>query len=496
MPTSIYTEPISIYTDDLLLEYTKYPKDSGATIIYREDLHFQSGSSDKVHIGIKVEHNNSTKWWCLYGRRGRKLTPMQYSSATWQERLDEKRRKGYQNVCVNQYSAINDEQESDTAKVTTWEPMVLWPMGATATPKDLTKIGALIDNPDYIYEYKYDGVRVTLHILPDGRGCKLFGRRGTQDNPGMPNEFTLKVPHISKLEFTETFGDTILDGELLSTKYNTGHEDAAKISGDLHAKDNRDTSHMYFVAFDIVKLNDMKLLDKPWKERRTFLTAAINKMTEVGVSFKISQYTIKNKEEMHNKIIASGGEGGIFKNIYGTYKPGVKPANNWIKWKKEETHDVVIMGFTDAEPGKYNNAEQQLIGAVKFGQYVKDNRPDTVKKVVKDAFPGGYGYGFLAYGVQLNNTFVKHWFEDNGDFYALKELGTCSGMTDNQRKDFTENQEQYLGQVMEINTHKRNTSGAFTWPRFIRLRPDKAFEDCRWEDKTKKPTKKAIKKGT
>lgn len=139
-------------------------------------------------------------------------------------------------------------------------------------------------------------------------------------------------------------------------------------------------------------------------------------------------------------IWARGGEGIILKHAGSTYTE----EKLWVKVKKEETEDVVIMGYDDAKAEstkvtgvtsvtKY--AKKGWIGAVRFGQY-RDGK--------------------------------------------LVDCGKCSGMDDKLREELSLNGGKYIGTVVEILANEREETGKFRHPRWVGFREDKNPKDCVW----------------
>src|SRR5699024_5738230 len=60
----------------------------------------------------------------------------------------------------------------------------------------------------------------------------------------------------------------------------------------------------------------------------------------------------------------------------------------------------------------------------------------------------------------------------------LKQVGYCSGLTEELRKDMTENKDNYLNECMEISAMERTKDGYFRHPQYLRMRPDKNAKDC------------------
>ena len=106
---------------------------------------------------------------------------------------------------------------------------------------------------------------------------------------------------------------------------------------------------------------------------------------------------------------------------------------DWFKVKRVHTWDAVIMGFTEAEYGK-TGKYACLIGAIRYGFYNSDGK--------------------------------------------LVEVGKCSGMVDEQRKQLSAARESFIGRVIEIRGQELGNRGAIVFPRFVRIRDDKPSTEC------------------
>ena len=139
--------------------------------------------------------------------------------------------------------------------------------------------------------------------------------------------------------------------------------------------------------------------------------------------------------ELYNKFIELGIEGAMLKNITSLYKGG-RPNRTMYKIKREETYDVIAY---EAYEGTGKHAGR--LGGLKFGAYLPDG---TFKRV------GRAGGGF----------------------------------NDSEREDIWNNQDQYIGKVMEIKCNDTVGSGEYRTPRhpqFITWRNDKRAEECLME---------------
>lgn len=110
MPTYLPAYPTS-YFDHLADLY--------GPIIFRKDLHYQSGSSDKVYMVLIVEHKTQPDlfytFYC-YGRNGSRLTQKQHISSNREdafkkadEQIESKRKKGYKTIAtIDKRITINE----------------------------------------------------------------------------------------------------------------------------------------------------------------------------------------------------------------------------------------------------------------------------------------------------------------------------------------------------------------------------------------------------
>ena len=152
-------------------------------------------------------------------------------------------------------------------------------------------------------------------------------------------------------------------------------------------------------------------------------------------------YTTK-KLELYNAIVKRGGEGVVLKHIQSMYGERTK----WIKVKKKETWDVIIMGYkkpselsekVDGSISVTRYSDKGWIGALEIGQFVGDK---------------------------------------------IKSFGTVSGMDETVRGRISCYPKDYLGKVIEIEAQERLKSGSFRHPRFVGFRTDKNPKECTYHE--------------
>jgi ATP-dependent DNA ligase len=285
----------------------------------------------------------------------------------------------------------------------------------------------LLSDNNYVAQEKLDGMRAVVHVTSSG--LRIFSRSAGVNDPTSPLEKTTALPHLAALKFPG-MESTILDCEILASGM-----DSAQLSGAIHKNEVSDDNRLVkLYVFDILRFLGKDLTEKTLHERLGFLLTAKTRIYSKHIIYLPYAFSTKEKQELHQSIIAKNKEGIMLKRLNASYVLGGRPANNWYKRKKSMNIDAVILGFTTGK-GKYNTQ----IGAVRFGQYVKT---------------------------------PKGWI--------LKELGQASGFSDIQRKEFSSHPERYIGKVLTIKGMERLKSGAIRHPIFVEIRSDKNPKQCRW----------------
>lgn len=291
--------------------------------------------------------------------------------------------------------------------------------------KDDAHLQVLLRDKNYIAQEKLDGMRAIVHVTANG--LRIFSRSAGVEDPTRPLEKTSALPHLAVLKFPGLIG-TIIDCEILARGM-----DSAELSGSIHKKNGSNGQVRLFV-FDVLHYCSNDLTMKSLSQRLQWLQAIKEQMENKVIRFLPYAKTAQEKQWLYTSVLEKGGEGIMLKRLDAMYVLGGRPSGNWFKAKKSATFDCVVMGFSIGK-GKYNSQ----IGAIRFGQYINS--------------PNGW---------------------------ILKELGQASGMTDDERKEFTRNPNSHIGKVITIKGMERLKSGAIRHPVFIGIRHDKNPDQCRW----------------
>ena len=204
----------------------------------------------------------------------------------------------------------------------------------------------------------------------------------------------------------------------------------------------------------------------------------------------------ESKREIYEITVRDGGEGLLLKHIDSTYHLGKIDKNGkgvpskvkasrrnglthspWVKWKKYETYDCVIMGFEEASMEYKGNEIEDWV------YWMNEDGDKLILSGVDKAVEYSHEMGmpvkpitkFYYYGWPGSIVFGQYDKEGN-----LVKVGNTSGITDELRKEFFEKPEEYIGRVVEVGTMERLKTGALREPRLIQIRPewDKPAHEC------------------
>ena len=352
------------------------------------------------------------------------------------------------------------------------------PMTAKELDTDDKQEEAFNNSNNYVEE-KFDGTRALVYFFEDY--ARVFSRRISKKT-GFYVENTDSVPHIRDIE--TTLCDTILDGEMFIPSQ--GFQVSSAVMNckyDKAIERQEELGFQVFHAFDILFYKGIDLRDKPLRLRKVYLRIAIAEISSPYIVC-VDYFTCKGVEskQYYLDIVARGGEGVIIKSKDGLYHH--KRGWEYSKIKSFLTREMILLGFT--EPTREYSGK-----APKDWEYYEGDTPVTRH------------YFFNQVGnMRLGVLITKKEFEaipknKRGDVslpsnydlcvsdetYLVMELCDCSGYDDEMREFLTDNQDTLLGSVVEVKANGIMTdSGRLRHPRFLRMRDDKAPEQCIWED--------------
>ena len=394
------------------------------------------------------------------------------------------------------------------------------PMTAKELDTEDKQDEALNDCNNYLEE-KFDGTRALVYLM--GEYNRVFSRRISKKT-GFYVENADSVPQIRDIK---TYLDgTILDGEMYIPEQ--GFQVSSAVMNckyDKAIERQEELGFQVFHAFDILFYKGIDLRNKPLRIRKMYLelvVAKINSEYIQSVRYFSCDALVDTRpyEKEHGKpidlfnkleedtpyqsfytrmleagdtntlpprafyeyIVATGGEGLIVKPKEGLYHH--KRGWEYSKIKAFLTREMILIGFT--EPTKEYTGK-----APKDWEYYENGVPVTKHYYFNQV--GNMKLGVLLTEEELSSipknkrgeihkpSNFDLCVDDEG--YYIMEVCECSGYTDEQREYFTEHIEELLGSVIEVKANGvMKDSGRMRHPRFLRLREDKAPEQCIWSD--------------
>jgi len=213
----------------------------------------------------------------------------------------------------------------------------LRPMLATLTDKPF-------DDPDWIFETKWDGFRAIAVAAPGH--AALYSRNGI--------DISKKYPSICEA-LAAIKQEAVLDGELVAL------DAQGRSRFQLLQNAGRDSVHLLYCVFDLLYLDGKDLRDWPLLKRKE----ALEKVLPKSRLLLYSSHVVGDGIKAFTKAKRAQEEGVIAKLATGTYHSG-KRTRDWLKVKASQEQEVVIIGFT--KPRGSRNCFGALLLAVRDGK--------------------------------------------------------------------------------------------------------------------------------
>src|SRR5437764_2904665 len=129
-------------------------------------------------------------------------------------------------------------------------------------------MAAPLDDPQFVYEPKYDGIRAVAEIGPVVR---LWSRLGNEKTHQFP-EITAALEHWAR----RRKAPLVLDGEIVALNGHGEPTGFQQLQGRINLKEasvppSRSSPKVALIAFDILREGSTDYRDRPWRERRAAL---------------------------------------------------------------------------------------------------------------------------------------------------------------------------------------------------------------------------------
>ena len=195
-----------------------------------------------------------------------------------------------------------------------------------------------------IFEVKYDGARLQIHLRKNGRTpeIRFYSRRLNDDTAAMPDI-------ASALARAWKGGDAILEGEAVAfdpaLRKKQPFQSVLMRLGRVHNIEEKAREiPLVLYLFELVYHDGEDLMGVAQSERRARLSKLFRTTDRVKMTESITSDHIEEQAKFFRRAIEEGHEGLVAKDPEATYVPG-RRTENWMKIKPAfETLDVVITG--------------------------------------------------------------------------------------------------------------------------------------------------------
>ncbi len=307
--------------------------------------------------------------------------------------------------------------------------------------------GKPFSSQDYLFEIKWDGTRAIAFVDLDNERIRIQNRRLM--------EISHRYPELELLDFVSE--NAVLDGEIVVFE---GTKPSFYLLQQRDHVENRFKASIlakkipanYFV-FDVLYTETNGWIFKKTLEERKKILEEIGSETK---RIALVDYIEGKGEELYERVCRAGIEGIVGKKKTSPYIPG-KRSEFWIKIKKRNTGDFIIVGWLEGE-GERSETFGSLILALKSGN-------DFVHV-------GQVGTGFDSEFLRWFSKKLKE-IEIKEPYFPIEVQRTVHWC----RPEY----------VCEVEFLELTSDLKLRAPVFLRLRNDKSPDDCRLEDLDHRP---------
>lgn len=186
------------------------------------------------------------------------------------------------------------------------------------------------EGPEWLFENKWDGYRLAIHIEP--KGVRIITRGG--------HDWTHRFPTIAEAAKKLGIGTAILDGEAVVLN-KEGHADFGALQRSLGGRGGkRASTEAVFFAFDLLYFDGHDLTNTELDVRRHLLSDFLDDATG---AVQFSEEAHGDGAELLAKACSLGREGIIAKHRDRPYSSG--RTGDWIKIKCVQSESFMIVGY-------------------------------------------------------------------------------------------------------------------------------------------------------
>ncbi|MDP8977022.1 MAG: non-homologous end-joining DNA ligase, partial [Actinomycetota bacterium] len=217
--------------------------------------------------------------------------------------------------------------------------------------------GAPFDDPKWLFEVKWDGVRAIATTVRPGTGrpgsTTLVSRRG--------NDVSDSYPELGALWERVLARNAVLDGEVVAFSADGGPSFQA-LQRRMHLRGGAATraaarTPVSYLVFDLLAVDGETLVDLPLRER----LSRLDELLVPGGPFQRSEAVAEHGVGLYAAVGERGMEGVIAKRAGSTYQPG-RRSRDWRKFKVRRFLDCVVGGWLPGEGARSATFASLLLG--------------------------------------------------------------------------------------------------------------------------------------
>ena len=221
---------------------------------------------------------------------------------------------------------------------------------ASIKPMLATLVDKVPGDENWVYELKYDGVRLLCRC--DGDDVRCISRNGI--------DWTHKVGPIVQALARMKLAGAWVDGELIVTDPN-GRSDFSLLQ---HILEQGRIEELQYCAFDLLYWNGEDLRELPLAQRKAKLDAAFAKLPAKG-PLRLSDQIHSDSAELLARVCNQHLEGLVAKKVDSAYIGG--RSDSWLKVKCHREQEFVVGGAAYL-PGRGTGTFSSLLVGVRDGK--------------------------------------------------------------------------------------------------------------------------------
>ena len=222
--------------------------------------------------------------------------------------------------------------------------------------------GQLPTGPDWVYELKWDGMRLLVEVDNDGNTAAGSDAGTVRAWSANGRDATATYPELAPLAPALAPISCLLDGEIVAIGPD-GRPSFGRLQQRMHVASPADARRraaevpVELIVFDLLRLNGQDTTGLPWRDRRRLLEGLADDLPP-GVSLST---VFDDGQALLNATRQQGLEGIMAKRVDAPYVPGTR-TRSWLKVKVRRRQELVVGGWAPGEGRRADGLGSILVG--------------------------------------------------------------------------------------------------------------------------------------